>query len=73
MAAFMYRFKGNPAYTAPATSPFNDVATSQQFYKEMAWLSDEGISTGWEDGTYRPVTPVARYAMAAFIYRLQGN
>ncbi|SCQ70840.1 Surface layer protein A (S-layer protein A) [Propionibacterium freudenreichii] len=73
MAAFMYRFKGNPAYTAPATSPFNDVATSQQFYKEMAWLSDEGISTGWEDGTYRPVTPVARDAMAAFIYRLQGN
>ena len=30
------------------------------------------ISTGWPDGTYRPVTPVARDAMAAFIYRMKN-
>lgn len=72
MAAFLYRFNASPDFTAPTTSPFRDVTTGQQFYKEMAWLSDKGISTGWPDGTYRPVTPVARDAMAAFIYRMKN-
>lgn len=72
MAAFMYRFKGSPSYTPPATSPFTDVATSDQFFTEMAWLRSTGVSTGWPDGSYRPVEPVMRDAMAAFLYRLNG-
>ena len=70
MAAFMYRFKGSPAYTAPTTSPFADVTPSDAFFKEMAWLHSKGVSTGWPDKTYRPTTPVARDAMAAFLHRL---
>ncbi|MBK8463876.1 MAG: S-layer homology domain-containing protein [Nigerium sp.] len=70
MAAFMYRFKGKPAYAAPSASPFTDVATTDEFFKEMAWLRSSGVSTGWPDGTYRPGEPVTRDAMAAFLYRL---
>lgn len=70
MAAFMYRFADSPAYTEPATSPFIDVATNHQFYREMAWLRSIGVSTGWPDGSYRPGEPVMRDAMAAFLYRL---
>lgn len=70
MAAFMYRFKGKPAYAAPSTSPFTDVATTDEFFKEMAWLRNSGVSTGWSDGSYRPGEPVMRDAMAAFLYRL---
>ncbi|MEG9249173.1 peroxidase family protein [Arthrobacter sp. Soc17.1.1.1] len=77
MAAFLYRAAGSPAYTPPAVSPFADVTTSQQFYKEMAWLADRGISTGWieADGTrtYRALQPVNRDAMAAFLYRAAGS
>ena len=69
MAAFMYRFAGEPAFTAPAGSPFVDVATDNQFYREISWLAESGISTGWDDGTFRPVQPVARDAMAAFMLR----
>ncbi|MCQ1953949.1 CAP domain-containing protein [Arthrobacter sp. zg-Y238] len=73
MAAFMYRLAGSPAYTAPAISPFADVTTGQQFYKEMAWLADQGISTGWTEAngtrTYRALEPVKRDAMAAFMFR----
>jgi YVTN family beta-propeller protein len=73
MAAFMYRMAGSPAFTAPAQSPFTDVATNNQFYKEITWLAGQGISTGWteSDGskTYRPVQSVNRDAMAAFLYR----
>jgi len=76
MAAFLYRMAGSPAYTAPAASPFADVSTGQQFYKEMAWLAEQKISTGWDEGngvrTYRPLQPINRDAMAAFLYRLHG-
>lgn len=74
MAAFLYRIAGSPQYTPPVTSPFKDVSTTQQFYKEMAWLAEKGISSGWTEGdgskTYRPLTPINRDAMAAFLYRL---
>ncbi len=73
MAAFFYRFRGEPAYTVPTTSPFNDVSTSQQFFKEMAWMKDAGISSGWSDGTFRPFNQTARDAMSAFMYRVAGE
>jgi serine protease len=77
MAAFLYRMAGSPDYTPPAKSPFKDVLTTQQFYKEMAWLAQTGISSGWTepDGskTYRPLTPINRDAMAAFLYRLANS
>ena len=73
MAAFLYRLAGSPEYSAPDTSPFTDVPTDSQFYKEISWLASTGISTGWamEDGTkqFRPLDSVARDAMAAFLYR----
>ncbi|MGO4192206.1 peroxidase family protein [Arthrobacter sp. YAF17] len=77
MAAFLYRAAGEPAFTAPAVSPFADVSPGQQFYKEMAWLADQKISTGWDEGdgtfTYRPGQAIERDAMAAFLYRAAGE
>ncbi|WP_307081682.1 S-layer homology domain-containing protein [Arthrobacter agilis] len=77
MAAFLYRAAGSPTYTPPTVSPFADVATNQQFYKEMSWLAGQGISTGWAEGngtrTYRALQPVNRDAMAAFLYRANGK
>ncbi|MHC5559951.1 CAP and S-layer homology domain-containing protein [Kocuria sp. U4B] len=69
MAAFLYRLAGKPAYTPPAASPFKDVSTRQGFYKEMAWMRAKNISTGWDDGTYRPGASTSRAVMAAFLYR----
>ncbi|MFJ4261365.1 chromosome condensation regulator RCC1 [Paenarthrobacter nicotinovorans] len=73
MAAFLYRHAGSPAFTAPATSPFTDVPVGAAFYKEITWLASKGISTGWDIGDgkreYRPLSPIARDAMAAFLYR----
>jgi len=73
MAAFMYRFASSPAYNAPASSPFSDLVPQTQFYKEITWLASMNISTGWDESngtkTFRPVQPVSRDAMAAFMYR----
>ncbi|HHU37951.1 MAG TPA: S-layer homology domain-containing protein [Propionibacterium sp.] len=73
MAAFLYRLAEPVGYQPPAESPFTDITPQTQFYKEMAWLAEKGISTGWDDGTYRPWEPVNRDAMAAFMYRLAGE
>ncbi|WIB10943.1 S-layer homology domain-containing protein [Arthrobacter sp. zg-Y820] len=69
MAAFLYRFHGSPDFVPPSTSPFVDLRTTDKFYKEITWLASMGISAGWPDGTYRPLQPVNRDAMAAFMFR----
>ena len=73
MAAFMYRLAGSPEFTPPVVSPFADITPQTQFYTEMMWMKEAGISTGWDDGTYRPWEPVNRDAMAAFMYRLHND
>jgi hypothetical protein len=65
--------------TSPATpngcigTPFFDVVDDHPFCTEIAWLYTSGISTGsvLTDGTalFKPDDPVARQAMAAFMYR----
>ncbi|HET7414671.1 MAG TPA: S-layer homology domain-containing protein [Arthrobacter sp.] len=69
MAAFLYRMAGKPAYTPPRNSPFKDYGPGDKFYKEVAWLENTGITTGWPDGTYRPVEPINRDAMVTFLWR----
>jgi hypothetical protein len=73
MAAFLYRFAGQPSFTPPAVSPFSDITASTQFYKEMAWLASSEVATGFSDGSFRPVQSVNRDAMAAFLYRFAGE
>ncbi|MFP5359158.1 MAG: S-layer homology domain-containing protein, partial [Actinomycetes bacterium] len=77
MAAFLYRFAGEPEVELPAESPFVDVTpTSTEFYTEIVWMYQEGLSTGWETPAgreYRPLSHVKRDAMAAFLYRFAGS
>lgn len=69
IAAFLYRLAGSPDFTPPATSPFRDVEPTDQFYTEICWLASTGVSTGWPDGTFRPLWSIDRDAMAAFLHR----
>jgi len=72
MAAFLYRFMGSPNGASPtcAVAPFTDVPVGAPFCGEITWLKGTGITTGFNDGTYRPTNPVSREAMAAFLHRL---
>ncbi|HIY24761.1 MAG TPA: alkaline phosphatase [Candidatus Brachybacterium merdigallinarum] len=70
MAAFVYRYAGEPEFDAPAISPFTDVPTTDLFYTEVAWMHERGLATGWADGSYRPLQPTKRDATAAFLFRL---
>ncbi|WP_062213204.1 S-layer homology domain-containing protein [Demequina oxidasica] len=72
-AAFLYRLAGKPSVSLPSRSPFKDVSKSDQFYKEIVWLSKEGISTGYSNGTFKPGDKITREAIAAFLYRFNGT
>lgn len=72
-AAFLYRLAGRPSFSTPSRSPFTDVSTSDQFYKEISWLSRQGITSGYADGTFRPDAHISREAIAAFLYRASGS
>ena len=75
MAAFMYRLAGSEVtggFVTPTVARFNDVPVGAPFFRQIEWLADQGISTGYADGTFRPGNRVHRGAMAAFMYRLAG-
>lgn len=67
VAAFLYRASGERS--TRTANLFSDVPSNHQFGKEITWLASTGITTGWPDGTFRPVAPIARDAMAAFMIR----
>lgn len=74
MSAFLFRAASTSSassFVAPVVSPFPDVSTTQPFYREMAWMSAAGISTGYGDGSFQPASPVSRMAMSAFLQRAQ--
>jgi endo-1,4-beta-xylanase len=75
MAAFMYRAAGAPLGDDPtcAAAPFPDVPASHAFCGEIAWLADEGITTGYDDGTFRPGATVTRQATVALLQRLRSH
>lgn len=74
MAAFLYRAAGSPEGDDPGCNdaPFPDVPASHQFCGEIAWMVAAGITTGYDDGTFRPTDTVTRQAMVAFLQRLRS-
>lgn len=52
------------------SSVFSDVHSSTEHADDVWWMLDTGISTGFEDGTFRGLNSVARQDMAAFLHRL---
>lgn len=79
MALTMYRYArlsntSLPVMPAACTaSPYPDVPVSSAYCGAIAWMKTNGITTGYEDGTYRPsgtAGQLNRDAAAAFMYRI---
>lgn len=72
MAAFLYRQAGSPDGADPGCSspPTWDVPVGHPFCGEIAWMLEEGVTAGYEDGGFHPGANLTRQAMAAFTYRL---
>ena len=69
MAIFLKKAIHGSAYTSPApdgSHPFSDIAA----HWAEAWIEDlydEGITSGFPDGTYRPENTATRAEMAVFL------
>lgn len=59
----------SPASRVDPEPLFHDVVYPHPFFVEIGWLVDQGITSGYPDGTFRPTGAVTRQAMAAFLHR----
>ena len=70
--AFMYRYL-DPEFTAPATSPFRDVAVDSTFYEAITWAAANGVTKGYADSTFKQHKDVTRAEFASFVFRAVGE
>ena len=52
---------------------YTDVDSSTSHAEDIVWLSKQGITTGYPDGSFGVGVAVYRQDMAAFLYRLAGS
>jgi hypothetical protein len=63
----LYRLAGEPAVTA--STEFTDIPADQYYTDAVTWAEANGITTGYEDGTFRPNREVTRQEFITFLYR----
>lgn len=56
----------------PDEPTFSDVPADHPYYDSIEWAVENGITTGYPDGTYRPDDTVTRGEMAVFLKRAAG-
>jgi hypothetical protein len=62
---FLWRAAGKPIPTKMAE--FTDMTGTSDFDKAISWASEKGITTGWDDGTFRPWNTYNRLAVVYFL------
>ena len=67
IATFLWRANGSPEPQS-SYSPFYDV-TGGPFYKAILWAVENGITTGYAGGTFRPGNVCTRGNIVTFLYR----
>ncbi len=56
-----------------ASHQFPDVPDSSQFHDDIAWLVDNGITSGYANGNFGPKDNITRQAFAAFLHNYDTN
>jgi len=64
--------EGLASYTPPETPTFSDVPLDFWSYRYVEYIAQEGVTTGYDDGTYRPAVVVTRDQMAVYVQRAFG-
>lgn len=71
LAAFLYRYADpQPVPEPPAEAPFPDVGLDHPFLVPIAWMADQGLVSGYDDGRFLPTAPISRQTLAAVLHRL---
>jgi hypothetical protein len=73
VVTFLWRANGCPEPES-LTSSFKDVKNmSKYYYKAVLWASEQGITTGYSDGTFRPDDECTRGQVVTFLWRAKGQ
>lgn len=67
LVTMLWRLAGEPQ--AENSTDFGDVPSSAYYAKAVAWAAENGITAGFEDGTFRPTTGLSREQMAALFMK----
>ena len=72
MLTFMWRLQGEPAPKA-SSCKFPDIKKTDYFYKPVIWAVENGITTGYSDGTFKPQNVCTRAQTVTFLWRMAGK
>lgn len=75
VVTFLWRAAGRPQPIGSGTG-FSDVSNSgscQPYYTAILWASENGITNGYSDGTFRPHAQVTRAEFVTFLWRYYGQ
>ena len=67
IVTFLWRYAGRPSVSSRAG--FKDMTGNSDFDKAISWAASKGITTGWDDGTFRPWNTCNRLAIVSFLNR----
>lgn len=67
LVTMLWRMAGEPQATNGAD--FSDVPSNAYYAKAVAWAAENGITSGFVDGTFRPQTGLSREQMAALFMK----
>ena len=75
VVTFLWRAKGEPEPES-LVSPFSDVKYEggmKPYYKAILWAAEEGITTGYAGGLFKPSDTVTRAQFVTFLWRADGE
>lgn len=75
VVTFLWRAAGSPEPES-LVNPFKDVSSSgalSPYYKAILWASEQGITAGYPDGTFRPYQVCTRAQFVTFLWRYNGQ
>jgi len=67
---YLWRVKGCPSPSGAGS--FNDLSSGTDYYGAVQWAVENGIVSGFEDGSFRPADMVTRAEAVAILYRYSG-
>ncbi len=72
MVTFLYRLQGEPK-TKSNKCKFDDVKSTDYFYKPVIWATEKGITTGVSAKEFAPQKVCTRAQTVTFLWRLAGK
>ena len=62
-----------PVEPEKPVNPFTDVAETSPYHDAILWAVEQGITQGYEDGTFRPGTTCSHIHILTFLWRAEGS